>query len=135
MSAAVTTYPPIVPFESAGMDNLERGTDGLLYVMAHGHAATVPTDVLMFAEKVGVISIARRKDEVPAVLADVNRALDIIAATLRARAKLDAEPILPGQTTDAPDVNGGQHARLVPPVPTRPPAGIAIPARIDDTAL
>ena len=55
------------------------------------HAATVPTDVLMFAEKVGVISIARR-DVAPAVLADVNKALDIIAATMRVRAKLDAEP-------------------------------------------
>ena len=130
------SYPAIVPFETEGTDNLERGADGLLYVMAHGHAATVPTDVLMFSEKVGVISIARR-DTASAVLADVNRALDIIAATLRARAKLDAEPTAPLATepTDQVDINGGQPARLIPVTPTRPPAGRAIPACVEDAAL
>ena len=77
-------------FESTADSGLELGADALLFVMAHGHTISVPTQALMFAEKVGVISIARR--ETPdAVLSGVNRALDLIAASLRTRDRLDRE--------------------------------------------
>ena len=131
------SYPAIVPFETQGTDNLERGADALLYVMAHGHAVTVPTTVLLFAEKVGVLGIARR-DVAPAVLADVNRALDVIASTLRARARLDREPaatVAAARPPAAPDAHGGQRAKLVPPKPTQPPAAAAAVPHVADAVL
>jgi len=130
-------YPAITPFETEGTDNLERGADALLYVMAHGHAVTVPTGVLLFAEKVGVLGIARR-DVAPAVLADVNRALDIVAATLRARARLDREPaatVAAARPAAGPDADGGQRAKLIPPAPTQPPAAAAAVPPVADALL
>jgi hypothetical protein len=125
------SYPTITPFESAATTTLERGADALRYVMAHGHAVSVPTDVLHFAEKVGVLSIARREGESAAVVAEVNRALDVIAATLRIRARLDADCATGGsqQSARSADV-GGRTVRLVPPAPTRPPAGSALVPRV-----
>jgi hypothetical protein len=129
-------YPAIVPFETTGTTGLAQGADALRYVMTHGHALTVPTDVLHFAEKVGVLSIARREDESATVIAEVNRALDVIAVTLRARAHLDAEAatVVNQQSADSTDVAGGHAVRLIPPTPTRPPAGSAVMPRVDADA-
>jgi hypothetical protein len=130
-------YPAIMPFETKGATALSQGADALRYVMANGHAVTVPTDVLHFAERVGVLSIARREDELATVVAEVNRALDVIAATLRIRARLDAdgvtEPI--GRSPHQADAGGGHALRVVPPAPTRPPEGSALMPRVDDAAI
>jgi hypothetical protein len=130
------SHPMIVPFTTTATSGLGRGADALRYVMVHRHAVTVPTDVLHFAEKVGIRSIARREDESATVVDAVNRALDVIAATLRARAHLDAEAatVVNQQSADSADVAGGHAVRLIPPTPTRPPAGSAVMPRVDADA-
>lgn len=117
------------PFESTADSGLELGADALLFVMAHGHTISVPTAALLFAEKVGVISISPR-DTAPVVLRDVNRALDLIAATLRTRDRLDREPTAPCTTPIvAPDddQDGGQRVPLKPtPQPHAPISGARV---------
>ena len=127
------SHPMIVPFTTTATSGLGRGADALRFVIAHGHTVTVPTADLHFAEKVGVLSIARREGESAAVVAEVNRALDVIAATVRIRARLDAEDATePIQVTPLPaDVSGGHAVRVVPPAPTQPPAGSALVPRVD----
>jgi hypothetical protein len=131
------SYPTITLFESTATTTLERGADALRYVMAHRHAVTVPTADLQFAEKVGVLSIARREDESAPVVAEVNRALDVIAATLRIRARLGVECVTEpiGQSPHQADAGGGHALRVVPPAPTRPPEGSALMPRVDDAAI
>jgi hypothetical protein len=129
------SHPMILPFTTTATSELGRGADALRYIMAHGHAVTVPTDVLHFAEKVGVLSIARREGESPAVVAEVNRALDVIATTLRIRARLDADGGTESITrSERSDAAGGHAVRLVPPAPTRPPAGAAVVPRVQADA-
>lgn len=113
-----------IPFESEQSDSLSRGSDALLYVMAHGHTISVPTAALYFAEKVGVQAIADRHVHT-GVLRDVNRALDIIAASLRHRDVLDREGLhtlaLPAPEPERP--NEGPMARLQPLPSVRPSGG------------
>ena len=130
------TVDRFMEFQSSAGSGLELGADALLYVMAHGHTISVPTQALLFAEKVGVISIARRDTPV-LVLADVNRALDLIAASLRTRERLDREPDN-GAPTCAPapadNPTGGLRSKLVPPAPSTPPndgAAVAVPRVAD----
>jgi len=123
-------------FHSDAESGLELGADALLYVMAHGHTISVPTQALLFAEKVGVISIARRDTPVP-VLADVNRALDLIAASLRTRERIDREAKDGASTcavAPADKTAGGLRSKLVPPAPSTPPndgAAVAVPCVAD----
>ena len=122
-------------FSSDAVSGLERGADALLYVMTHGHTLTVPTDALLFAEKVVVISIARHEGESPVVIADVNRAIDLIAATLRIRARLDAEPAGARTPSREPaEVAGGHAVKRIAPVPTRPPGGATAVPRVEADA-
>jgi hypothetical protein len=130
------TVDRFVEFHSGAESGLELGAEALLYVMAHGHTISVPTQALLFAEKVGVISIARRDTPVP-VLADVNRALDLIAASLRTRERLDREakdgsPTCGPASADNPA--GGLRSKLEPPTPRTPPndgAAVAVPRVAD----
>ena len=122
----------ITPFESQSTDALVIGADALLYVMAHGHTISVPTQALRLAEKVAVISIARRDTPQP-VLRDVNRAIDLIAASIRTRERLDLAPAAlttpPAAPMTAPDsgLDGGYRVPLQPAPRSRPPASVARP--------
>lgn len=116
------TSTGFIPFETTAVDTLALGSDALLYVMAHRHAISVPTSALYFAEKVGVVGIARR-DINPLVLADVNRALDLIAKTLRTREMLDREPLPLPPVSPMARPNEGPMATLERQPFARPPAG------------
>lgn len=117
-----------VPFHSDAIGGLEYGADALLFVMAYGHTISVPDHALMFAEKVAIVSIARRDTPEP-VLRDVNRAIDIIAASLRDRTKIDAEasPAVDANTIEPHKQDLGPMAKLSPAPIVRPPA----PTKID----
>lgn len=114
----------LIPFETAAIDTLELGADALLYVMAHRHTITVPTDALQLALKVATIAIARQSTA-PAVLRDVNDAIDTIAASLRCRLKLDAESAAAAAPAAAPidRPNAGPMAPLIDSPIVRPPSG------------
>lgn len=114
-------------FRSTATHDIALGADALRYVMTHGHTISVPDQALRFAEKVAILSVQRREDESPTVLAAVNIALDLIASTLRRREQLDREgsrnslpPVTPAQ-----DLPGGHPVRTIRPVPSMPPAGAA----------
>jgi hypothetical protein len=121
------------PFEPhpGHTDPLDVGADALLYVMAYGHTISVPTAVLHFAEKVAVLSIARRETPEP-VLVDVNRAITRIAASLRTRLALDTGDTrgeaVPAARPPAerPDIDGGRKVKVLPRVPQLPPAGAVV---------
>jgi hypothetical protein len=96
-------------FETQATDPLLIGKDALMFVMANGDAAAVPTAALALAEKAATISIARR-DTPDAVLARVNCAVDEIAAVLRTRLRLDTEAAAPISAPGQPRAsrpNGG----------------------------
>lgn len=120
----MSPHPSFVLFASDATESLARGSDALLYVMAHGHTISVPTAALYFAEKIGVLSIGRR-DTPETVLRAVNKALDVIASALRMRDRLDREitviPALHARTPEPP--NEGPMARLSPRPINRPPSG------------
>lgn len=120
-------HPSFVLFTSDASDGLELGADALLYVMAHGHCLSVPTEALYFAEKVAIVSIARK--ETPAsILTAVNLAINEIAATIRVRARLDADArtAQPSTTPERPNV--GPMARLQPaPAPLAPVGTVGKP--------
>src|SRR5579859_3246718 len=99
------TYPAIPAFVSVALSPLELGADALLYVMDHGHAIGVPTDALYFAEKVAIVSIARRETD-PIILRKVNTAIDVICLALRHRTALDAAAATPVPAVEpsTPDV-------------------------------
>lgn len=87
--------------DANAVDGLRLGADALLYVMQHGHTISVSDRALLFAQKVGVLAIARRDTAAP-VLLDVNRALDAIGASLRRRDRLDKESAAqPGERATA----------------------------------
>lgn len=111
-----------IPFESESTDCARIGADALLFVMAYGHTISVPTIALRMAEKIAVISIAAR--ETPAaVLRDVNKAIDIIAVSIRQRDALDLAPAI-AEPIPAPasKPNEGPMARLTDRPIVRPPA-------------
>lgn len=121
-----TTYRPF-DSQAAPSNPYAIGADALLYVMAYGHAISVPDLALAWAEKVGVISIASRDTPEP-VLRDVNRALDVIARTLRLRLRLGTEvaPMPAARPPDRP--NEGPMATLKPtPTPYTPISGMVRP--------
>ena len=86
----MNAYPQIELFTSDAVSPLQLGSDALQYVMRHGHTASIPTDALYFAEKVAIVTIAPRETD-PAVLVSVNRAIDVIAASIRIREQIEAE--------------------------------------------
>lgn len=120
---------PFVPFESDAVDTHALGADALLYVMAHEHAVTVPTAALYFAEKVAYMAIAD-KDTPEKTLVRVNRAIDMIAATIRVRERLDREDTPAVDTTPAPQAppsgRPGKFAALQPQPINRPPSGVKV---------
>lgn len=113
-----------VPFHSDAVSGLELGADALLFVMAYGHTISVPDAALMFAEKIAIVSIARRETPAP-VLRDVNRAIDVIAASLRNRARLGREsaPVPDVNTIEPHKPNNGPMAKLQDAPIARPPSG------------
>jgi hypothetical protein len=123
------------PFHTAADSGMELGADALLYVMAHGHTISVPDRALYFAQRVGVIGIARRDTPEP-VVRDVNRALDLIAASLRTRERLDRESSETAsatpQTPIAPPADGNDGGYRVRRQPTPRPYSPIAGARVAD---
>jgi hypothetical protein len=113
-----TTPTTFTAFTTTATDPLTVGSDALLYVMAYGHGISVATAALEQAQHVAVLSIARRDTPEP-VLRDVNRAIDVIGATIRTRQRLDAEAAQVRElmaAAPAPQVTGGTRV----PAPRRP---------------
>jgi hypothetical protein len=114
-----------IQFDSHATDTLELGADALLYVMAHGHTISIPTAALYFAEKVAIVAIASRHTPAP-VLRDVNKAIDVIAMSIRQRDRLarEAMPVAPIPVAVTPErPNEGPMARLQDRPTVRPPSG------------
>jgi hypothetical protein len=119
----MSTSQTFVKFECSDPSRL--ATEALLYVMTHDHGISVPTDALQLAEKVAVIGIARR-DTHETTLAVVNRAIDVITATLRSRLKVEAESAkviesVPPKPSERP----GKAVQVKVPLPLIPPSGAA----------
>lgn len=121
-----------VLFESSATNATAIGSDALRYVMTHGHTISVPTSALYIAGKLAIVAIAPRETSAT-VLREVNRAIDIIAATIRTRERAEraeretaAKPaaMAPGTT------NGGDGGHKVKayrtPVPRQPSPGAAV---------
>jgi len=130
MTTPMYEFRPFAPLPEH-TDPLDIGADALLYVMAYGHTISVPDTALHFAEKVAVLSIARRDTSEP-VLVDVNRAITRIAASLRTRLALATEDTrgeaVPAARShvDRPDIDGGYPVKVLPRVPQLPPAGAVV---------
>ncbi len=128
----VTSPHPFKPFSASvtpadAANEWALGSLALLYVMAYDHTVSVPDQALRFAEKVGVLSIARRETPDP-VLRDVNRALDLIAVSLRQRDRLDRDratalAALADPEPPPPPPSGGYRVRRPIPITPQPPAG------------
>lgn len=112
------------PFATTDPEPVRQGTEALLYVMTHGHTISVPDVALRFAEKVAIMSIAPRDTAAP-VLADVNRALDIIAMSLRHRDRMDREAAKAAAVSVPPKsgTRPGHLVKLLTPQPQFPPTG------------
>lgn len=115
----------LVPFATSADAPLAAGSDALIYVMRHGHTLSVPTALLYFAEKVAIVTIAARETD-PAILASVNRAIDVIASSIRIRERLDRDAAVPAAApAAAPDDRDGGHLSRLQPVQPRKPSPAA----------
>lgn len=122
-----TPTPALVMFTSGADNDIALGADALRYVMAHGHTISIPDHALRFAEKVAIISI-RARDTAAPVLANVNRALDEIANSIRRRERIDQdanqyENCASACSADQQKPNEGPMAPLQPTPIVRPPSG------------
>lgn len=116
-------------FEDTRINDRDPGADALLYVMAYGHTISVPTSALYFAEKIAIRAIADRQTPEP-ILRDVNRAIDLITASIRNRERLDREDTATVESapvsSDHPSGQPGKFATLQPQPINRPPSGVKV---------
>ena len=124
-------YPRIPDFETGQPDEgpAALGHRALLFVLHYQTAAGLTDQAAALAIKAAVIAIAAR-ETAPAILATINQAIDLLAATVRGRRQAASRPPVDScqQAADqAPPLAGGSLVPRQPVPPTQPPGAWSQP--------